>query len=102
MTGPRPVAPKGGREPWGAWARVVVAVAVRPRLWPTAAVQVGRLAPPGWWRRWPPVPRPGPEWLQFRMKTAYGDGGAVPTASDVVGWLQWCREQDLLRYPRAR
>jgi hypothetical protein len=67
------------------------AVAVRPRLWGAAAVQVRRLARPGWWRRWPPVPAPDPEWLRFRARTAYGDGSLPPKPADVVAWLEWCR-----------
>ncbi|MDQ6798318.1 MAG: hypothetical protein M3011_09940 [Actinomycetota bacterium] len=72
---------------------MVVAVAGRPRLWPVAAVQVRRLARPGWWRRWPPVPTPDPNWLQFRARTAYGDPHHRPEPADVVAWLEWCRHE---------
>jgi hypothetical protein len=68
-----------------------VAVAVRPRLWGTAVAQLFRLAAPGWWRHWPPVPLPAPEYLRFRMQTAYGDPAAEPSATDVVAYLEWCR-----------
>ena len=50
--------------PWGpdserlAWRRVAGAVLARPGLWLTALGQVLRLARPGWWHRWPPVPAP--------------------------------------------
>jgi hypothetical protein len=71
--------------------RAAWAVALRPRLWPVAAAQTWRLARPGWWRRWPPVPRPDPDYLRFRLQTAYGDGGAEPPAADVVAYLDWCR-----------
>ncbi|HEX3393489.1 MAG TPA: hypothetical protein VHS52_03090 [Acidimicrobiales bacterium] len=74
----------------GGWP-VVKAVAVRPRLWPTALVQVRRLAPPGWWRRWPPLPAPDPDWMRFRARTAYGDPDRPPEPADVVAWLEWCR-----------
>ena len=78
------------------------AVAKRPRLWATAVRQVLRLAPPGWWRRWPPVPRPDPGWMAFRMKTAYGDEHRQPEPQDVVAWLEWCRDYERLRYSRRR
>jgi hypothetical protein len=69
----------------------VAAVAVRPRLWGVAVAQALRLAPTGWWRRWPPLPRPAPEYLRFRMQTAYGDPDARPSPADLVAYLEWCR-----------
>ena len=74
------------------WVRpAALAVAVRPRLWGVAIAQVLRLAGPGWWRRWPPLPLPDPAYLRFRMQTAYGDPEAPPRAEDVVAYLEWCR-----------
>lgn len=63
-----------------------------PELWATGVVQLLRLAAPGWWRRWPPVPRPDAAWLAFRMETQYGSPHASPEREDVVAWLRWCRE----------
>lgn len=71
--------------------RAALALARRPGLWPTAVVQAWRLAAPGWWRRWPPVPRPDPAYLRFRLQTAYGDGTGEPRPEDVVAYLAWCR-----------
>lgn len=82
------------------WGRVAAAVAMRPGLWPTAVVQALRLAPSGWWRRWPPLPRPDPNWMAFRLRTAYGDADRAPEPDDVVAWLYWCRRSARLRYPR--
>ena len=82
----------------GEWAWVgsaALAVAVRPRLWGVAVAQTLRLAVPGWWRRWPPLPLPDPDYLRFRLQTAYGDAGRGPSADDVVAYLEWCR-----RFPR--
>jgi hypothetical protein len=74
-------------------AGAVVAVAVRPWLWPVAVAQVLRLARPGWWHRWPPLPRPDPALWRFRMETAYGGSGeAVPEAPDVTSFLRWSRD----------
>ena len=74
-------------------AATVVAVAVRPWLWPVAVIQVLRLARPGWWHRWPPVPLPdGPLW-RFRMETAYGGvGDGEPDVEDVRSFLRWSRD----------
>ena len=78
----------------GGWVGPVVrAIAVRPGLWGTALSQVVRLARPGWWRRWPPLPAPDRAYLEFRARTAYGDPGRPPDAADVVAWLGWCRDQ---------
>jgi len=60
-------------------------------LWGVAVRQCLRLAEPGWWRRWPPVPAPDPDYLAFRFQTAFGDRGAGPAPADVVAYLRWCR-----------
>jgi hypothetical protein len=82
----------------GAWlGRAAMAVALCPRLWPVAVVQLVRLAPTGWWHRWPPVPVPDPAYLRFRAETAYGDPGRPPEADDVVAYLKWCRRSRRVR-----
>lgn len=71
----------------------LAAVVRRPDLW-AALVRTGwRLVPPGWWRRWPPLPRPDPGYLAFRLETAYGDASASPDPRDLVAYLEWCRRQ---------
>lgn len=73
------------------WGPAAAAVARRPDLWPTAVSQAARLAPPAWWRRWPPNPLPAGDYLHFRLQTMYGDGDAVPGPTDVIAYLEWCR-----------
>lgn len=73
------------------WWSTAVAVAVRPGLWATAAVVAGQLAASGWWRRWPPLPRPDPAWMDFRLRTQYGEAPAGPEPRDVVAYLRWRR-----------
>jgi hypothetical protein len=73
----------------------VTAVASRPGLWWTAVIQVAVLARPGWWKRWPPIPRPDRGYLRFRLETAYGDPEAEIAAGDVVEYLAWCRGERL-------
>ncbi len=65
----------------------------RPSLWATGLRQVHRLAQPGWWRRRPFMPVPAPDYLRFRLETAYGGSGdQVPSAGDLVTYLHWCRD----------
>jgi hypothetical protein len=68
-----------------------VAVLRRPGLWPAAIGQAVRLARPGWWKRPPFLPVPDPDYVRFRMRTAYGSHG-TPAAGDLVAYLNWCRE----------
>ena len=69
--------------------RAAVAVLRRPRLWPTALRQAFRLARPGWWRRPPFLPLPDPDYVRFRLQTAYGahgtPAGDARDAEDVIG-----------------
>lgn len=73
------------------------ALAGRPDLWPVAVRQARRLARPGWWRTWPPLPLPDPAWLRFRLQTAYGDPDYAPDPAEVLAWLSWCRDFDRAR-----
>ncbi|MHB8294949.1 MAG: hypothetical protein ACYDH5_10090 [Acidimicrobiales bacterium] len=89
-----------GRLVAGRLAALVLAVAGHPRLWPVAAAEVRRTARPRWWAAPPYLPLPSPEYLAFRMVTAYGaeepwaalSSGALAPA-DLADWLQWCRYQ---------
>ena len=60
---------RGGCEP-RSWP-----CARHPSLWATAVRQALRLAAPGWWRRRPFLPLPAPDYLRFRLQTAYGGTG---------------------------
>lgn len=91
MSAGRAPAPVGGRRAAPVLAAVVVGLARRPWLWPAAVAEALRLARPGWWRRWPPLPVPDEALWRFRMETAYGGTGeAVPEAQDVASFIRWC------------
>ncbi len=69
-------------------AKVLV---LHPTVWPVALRQALRLAPTGWWHRWPPDPTPTAELWQFRLETAYGANGPTsPSDDDVISYLRWC------------
>lgn len=91
----------GGRAS-GAWVcRAAILLARHPVLWPTAVRQVLLLAVPGWWRTRPYLPLPAPDYLRFRLHTAYGDQRA-PRPADVVTYLHWCRAWPALTDPLGR
>ncbi|HLN15342.1 MAG TPA: hypothetical protein VK277_01200 [Acidimicrobiales bacterium] len=76
----------------GTLSRVFLTVLLRPGLWWVALVALRRLAAPGWWRRWPPLPAPDPHYWRFRLVTAYGsEHDEPPSTDDVVAYLRWCR-----------
>ncbi|MEN8237577.1 MAG: hypothetical protein ABFR53_00100 [Actinomycetota bacterium] len=72
---------------------VVLAVLIRPWLWPTAVGTMFALAPRRWWTRRPFLPIPDGEVVGWRKATAYGDPSAPMTADDVVSYLEWRRSQ---------
>ncbi len=76
------------------WAVAAVGAVVRhPSLWLTGVRQALVLAAPGWWRRSPHLPLPAPDYLRFRLQTAYGGAGdRAPEPGDLVTYLRWCRE----------
>ena len=73
------------------WVAAVLAVAVRPMLWPVALRLMLRLAPRGWWRRPPFLPRPDRAYLEFRMVTAFGPDHRRPPVAELVSYLHWLR-----------
>lgn len=73
--------------------RTAGAVATRPRLWATTLMQLRRFASDRWWRRPPFLPLPPAGLVGFRAETMYGDRDAVPSADDMIVWLEWCRTQ---------
>lgn len=69
----------------------MLAVLVRPSLWPTALVVVAALVPRRWWARRPWLPLPDRAWVRFRMVTAFGPDVAAPPVAETVGFLRWAR-----------
>jgi len=82
-----------GDQPLRQWLPVVFAVARTPQLWVTALRQTVRLAPRGWWHRWPLLPLPDHDYLRFRLQTMYGGEGRAPNPSDVIAYLSWCKRE---------
>ena len=72
------------------------ALARRPRLWPTAWAEMRALVRPRWWAKWPLLPLPSPGYLRFRLEAMYGPPGAKVSATELVGYLEWCRSMRAL------
>lgn len=81
---------------------VTGAVARHPGLWPTAVSRGLANAGPQWWRHWPPVPVPAPEWMAFRLECATGQRTGAPAPGDLLSWLEWCRAMSRSGWGRAR
>ncbi len=75
------------------WTRLVAALAWRGARHPSTGVallRVGwRFRARGWYARFPFLPLPARDYMRWRMYTAYGDEGTVPSADDVVRYARW-------------
>jgi hypothetical protein len=69
----------------------------RPWRIPRAAAAAIALAPLGWWRRSPFLPKPDPAYWRFRMETASGGAGSEPPSPDevveVIDWFHRMRQR---------
>jgi hypothetical protein len=78
------------------WLSLCIRLALRALVRPRLAVDLLRLVwsfrRRDWIRRAPFLPFPPPEYIRWRMFTAYGDEHAVPPVEDVVRFARWRRE----------
>ena len=65
----------------------------RPSLWVEGLRASAAVAPGGWWRRPPFLPRPDRAYMDWRLHTAYGDAGSQVQPEDLVSYLQWRKRQ---------
>lgn len=73
--------------------RILSAVARRPGLWGIALRQALRLAPPGWWHRFPFLPLPDAKYARMRAVIQYGDENHPADVADVLKYLAWCKAE---------
>ncbi len=96
---PHEVKSRGGSVGFVALLAMGWAICRRVDLWPTALTLVRRMARPLWYRRFPYLPVPTREYVEFRLSTAYGQAG-VPSGpaagSDLITYLEWAK-----RYPHV-
>jgi hypothetical protein len=83
----------------GSWTSLALALVPRALVKPRVALDLLTVAwafrRRRWWRTPPFLPVPPPEYLRWRMYTAYGDEHAVPPLRDVLRFARWRR--DLMR-----
>lgn len=70
-------------------ARLATRAAVRPRLAADLLRVAWRFRRRRWFARFPFLPLPAREYVEWRMHTAYGDHNAVPPAADVERYARW-------------
>ena len=78
------------------WRNLSLALVARAVVNPRVARDLAGLAwsmrRRGWYREPPFLPLPPPEYVRWRMLTAYGDEAAVPPVADVLRVARWRRE----------
>jgi hypothetical protein len=71
--------------------------ALRPALLTALLGAAWRFRARGWWRRAPFLPVPPREYVDWRMHTAYGDEGRLPTAAEVERYVRWANRMHRTR-----
>lgn len=61
----------------------------RPRVLGSMLRAAWRFRARGWWRRAPFLPVPPRAYVEWRLHTAYGDGGRAPTVAELRRYLSW-------------
>jgi len=78
------------------WLRLSLQLAAHSVLHPTDGIALltvaWRFRSRRWFQRFPFLPLPAVDYVQWRMHTAYGDHHAVPPAADVLRYARWARQ----------
>ena len=69
----------------------LMAILVRPWLWPTAVGALFAFAKRDWWKQAPFLPIPDRRVLGWRVTTAYGQSDMTLAEDDLVSYLRWRR-----------
>ena len=77
------------------WTSLALALTARAVINPRVAIDLLSMAwafrRREWYRTRPFLPLPPPEFLHWRMHTAYGDEHAIPPLQDVLRFARWRR-----------
>jgi len=75
----------------GLFARLAGRALVNPRVAVDLAALAWAFRRRRWWQRAPFLPLPDPEYLSWRLHTAYGEDRALPPVEDVLRFARWRR-----------
>lgn len=79
------------------WSRLTVSLIGRSLRNPAVGVSLVRVGwrfrRRDWYKRFPFLPLPAREYVQWRMHTAYGSDDAVPPANDVIRYARWATRE---------
>lgn len=76
----------------GTPTRLLLEALARPGLWPGLAGLAWRFRRRRWYARPPFLPLPPPEYLRWRLETAFGGDARAP-AGLLRRYVRWSREQ---------
>jgi hypothetical protein len=80
------------------WLRLAFQLALRTTRRPQLALDLIRITwrfrSNTWYRQFPFLPLPDSTYLRWRMYTAYGDYGAVPSVTDVERYARWASAKE--------
>lgn len=65
----------------------------RPWLLPAVLGMAWAFRRRRWWSRAPFLPIPSPDYLRWRMDTAYGDPNAIPPQIEYERFVRWAATQ---------
>jgi hypothetical protein len=75
------------------WVRLGFRLLVRSLRRPSLGIDLLRVSwrfrSRKWYREFPFLPVPHSGYLRWRLHTAYGDEGAMPTADDIERYARW-------------
>ncbi|HEY0673396.1 MAG TPA: hypothetical protein VGD27_14055 [Longimicrobiales bacterium] len=72
--------------------RVAARALVRPRLLLLLFATAWRFRRRGWYRQAPFLPVPPPEYVRWRLHTAYGAEERVPSATELETYIRWAAQ----------
>jgi hypothetical protein len=70
-------------------SRMLTRALMRPWLLASMLRAAWRFRARRWWRRPPFLPLPPRDYVEWRMHTAYGDDGRLPSPAEMRRYLRW-------------
>lgn len=84
------------------FVKIILRAALRPRAMAAMLAAAWRFRARDWWRRPPFLPLPPAEYVEWRLHTAYGDEGRLPTGEELDRYLRWANRMHRTRRAGVR